>query len=269
LRVSEALSAFLRTAVEIKLESVAQLSYAEFLKQQTNPTYLASVRIPSFEVFSMFQMDLSVVFPLVDMILGGSGQILPEERDMTEIEEDIFETIGQLFCREMEAAWRPTREIKFGFERRQKPLSTTALIPASEKTLVLTFAIHLAEMEGKARIVLPSAVYTDLFKTLVVQPVSAEPVNTAKNRARLQESLAAGLFHAEMSLPISRVSVGEIFNLKVGSVLVLEPRVTDPILVSVAGKSMFIASPVRCGSLRGAQVQQVLSIIPKQGREKQ
>jgi len=52
-------------------------------------------------------------------------------------------------------------------------------------------------------------------------------------------------------------------------VLVLEPRVTDPIHVSVAGRGMFIASPVRCGSMRGAQVQQVLSIIPKQGREKQ
>src|ERR1700722_10997584 len=67
LRLSEALSAFLRTAVEFKLESIAQVPYEDFLKQQTDPAYLASVRIPSFDVFSMLQADFSVVFPLVDM----------------------------------------------------------------------------------------------------------------------------------------------------------------------------------------------------------
>jgi hypothetical protein len=39
--------------------------------------------------------------------------------------------------------------------------------------------------------------------------------------------------------------------------------------VHVAGREMFEAAPVRCGSQRGAQVQKTLSIVPKkEGEEK-
>jgi hypothetical protein len=39
--------------------------------------------------------------------------------------------------------------------------------------------------------------------------------------------------------------------------------------VHVAGQNMFLASPARCGSRRGAQVQKVLSIVPeKKGEER-
>jgi hypothetical protein len=50
-------------------------------------------------------------------------------------------------------------------------------------------------------------------------------------------------------------------------VVVLQVRANELLPVHVAGREMFRASPVRCGSQRGAQVQKALSIVPKREGE--
>jgi hypothetical protein len=46
-------------------------------------------------------------------------------------------------------------------------------------------------------------------------------------------------------------------------------RASEPLVVSIAGREMFLAAPVRCAARRGAQVLRILSLVPPQeGKEK-
>jgi flagellar motor switch protein FliM len=265
--LGDALSAYLRAGIEVKLASLEQISYAEFMKRLPDLAYLASLRIPSLGASALLQPDIPLVLQIVDMLLGGTGQEQAEARDLTEIEEDVFESVAQLLCRELTSVWRGVPGATFEFAERHKELPALRLMPASEKVLSVTFDITLAEVQSKLTIGFPSALSSALLREAPTQMPYSEPTNSQKERVRLQELLLNSRLDAELMLPSSSVSVGDVFKLRPGSVLVLEVRATEPIYFNVAGKNMFLASPVGCGSQRGAQINRLLSIIPeKDGR---
>jgi flagellar motor switch protein FliM len=85
----------------------------------------------------------------------------------------------------------------------------------------------------------------------------------------LRERLLEGRFEAELLLPRSGVSLGQICGLRPGDVVTLSVRASEPLVVSIAGREMFLAAPVRCAARRGAQVLRILSLVPPQeGKEK-
>ena len=67
-------------------------------------------------------------------------------------------------------------------------------------------------------------------------------------------------FQAQLELPPTPVTVKELLQLQPGSVLMLRHRAQAPGTLRVAGKELFMAYPVRSGSIRGAQIESRLSI---------
>jgi flagellar motor switch protein FliM len=262
-----ALSAYLRATFEVKVAALEQISYSEFMKRLPEMAYLASLRIPSLGKPALLQADVPLVLQIVDMLLGGTGKEQLEVRDLTEIEGDVFESVGQLLCRELTSVWSTVCEVNFEFDERHKETQSLRLMPPSEKVLSVTFDVTLAEVQSKLTIGFPSALSAALLREAPTQMPYSEPSNSQKDRARLQELLLNSRLEAELILPPSPVSVREVFKLQPGSVLVLEVRAAEPIQLNVAGKNLFLAAPVGCGSQRGAQIQKLLSIIPdKDGR---
>ncbi len=69
---------------------------------------------------ALMHMDLAVAFPLVDVLLGGEGKVSVPAREITEIEDQILETIMRILCRELQIAWQ-SLALEFQFDQRQKP----------------------------------------------------------------------------------------------------------------------------------------------------
>jgi flagellar motor switch protein FliM len=266
-RVGGSLGAFLRVGLEMNLVSVEQIAYGEFLGRLPELTYLASIHIQPLEARATIQTDLSLAFPMVDLVLGGSGQDQPEVRDLTEIEEEIIETITHIVCRELQSTWNPVLQLEFQFEQRQQQTQVQSLMLPTEKILSLSFEIRLPGARGTLNLAFPAVVSNALLRKLSVQWSYFERTASRQNELRLRDHLLDSSFEVDLSLPPNRVPVRELLNLEPGSVLMLQQRISDPIYLSVAGKQMFQAQPVRCGPKRGAQVQKVLSIVNKQGKE--
>jgi flagellar motor switch protein FliM len=266
-QVSQSLARLLRASVEVKFVSAELVPYGEFLAQLPQLTFLASLRTHLPDACAILQVDLSAALSMVDLVLGGSGKDQTEMRDLTEIEDEIFGSVTQNVCHELQAAWLPVLDLNFQLDQRVPQTEASSLMPASEKTLVLSFEIRLQDVQGQLKVALPAVVCAAVLRKLTVQPIVSETVTSQKNRARLQEHLLSSSFRMELTLPLSPVSVRELLRLEPGGILRLEPRASEPICLGVAGRTMFLASPVRCGSQRGAQVKKVLSIVPKQGKE--
>ena len=130
-----------------------------------------------------------------------------------------------------------------------------------------TFDLTLGENQGKLTLALPASVSTALIREIAAESPFSEPANSQKNQTRLREILANCRFDTELALPPSAVSVREVFALQPGSIVVLNVRATEPIHLNVAGKKMFLAVPVGCGSQRGAQIEKVLSVAPEKENE--
>jgi len=66
------------------------------------------------------------------LLLGGEGTGKNPERDTTEIEDSILESVSKMICRELEAAWRVLR-LTFLFEQKQRQVQVEKLLPPKKK----------------------------------------------------------------------------------------------------------------------------------------
>src|SRR6476619_1545356 len=101
-----ALSALLRTIVELKLTSVDQLTYSEFVFSLENPTCFNLINAPPLEGQLILDINLSLLYPIIDRLLGGSSEHSPTiRRPLTEIELRLVGRITDLFLAELKHAW--------------------------------------------------------------------------------------------------------------------------------------------------------------------
>src|SRR5262249_16730749 len=103
--LTHALGAYLQIVFTATLVSAEHLTYREFLQRIPETTYLASCRLDPMGVNAALQLDLKVAFPIIDLLLGGEGKSLAATRELTEIEEQILDSVARIICRELGVAW--------------------------------------------------------------------------------------------------------------------------------------------------------------------
>jgi flagellar motor switch protein FliM len=261
LKMADALGTLLRTSLEVNLAAIEQGSYTEFVERVAEPAYLLSFR-SALGACAALQIDLSLVFPFLDLILGGSGGDAIETRDLTEIEQELLEPACHAIGRSLQEGWQPLLKATLAFDRRLQKSETSPLLSAGGKLLLVSFDVRLQEKQSRLLLALPGVIATALLRGLAPQD-TAPPAGLPQDRGRLQEQLLNSRFATELLLPRSTVSVRQLYGLQPGDVLTLQVRSNELLPVHIAGRHMFLASPARCGSQRGAQVQKVLSVIPE------
>jgi flagellar motor switch protein FliM len=258
--LGNSLGAYLRVGFEMNLVSVEQLTYREFIGRIPELTYFASLHILPIDAHAAFQTDLSLVFPIVDVVLGGSGGDPIDPRDLTEIEEQIFETVVGMIARDLQVTWAPVLPLDIQFEQRQQYTQVQSLMLPLEKVLTLSFEIRLSEAHGTVNMAFPAVIANALLRKLAVQWSASGRLPSRETRRQIREQLLDSEFRAELILPPSLVTVREIIGLEPGGLLVLEQRAQNPVHLNIAGKPMFQAYPVSQAKHRGARIEQRLPL---------
>jgi flagellar motor switch protein FliM len=257
--VSQRLGAHLRVLFEVNLVSVEQLSYSEFLPRVAERAYVASLNLQPLEATAVFQLDLALAFPIIDLLLGGEGKSQPLNRDLTEIEEQILESIVAIISQEMETVWEPLVSLKFLFDQRQQQAQVIRLFPSNEKVLTLNFEIRMPEVRGSLGFAFPAAVSGVLLRKISEQWLTKKRHLAQHYIEQRRQRLLDCRFTTEMKLPETPVRGSDLLALEVGKTLVLQHRTSDPVVISVADKKMFAAYPVRTAKARGGLIQRRLA----------
>jgi flagellar motor switch protein FliM len=258
--LSGSLGAHLRAAFEMNLVSAEQLPYSEFLSRLPDLNYSASLHVMPIDARAVIQLDIALVYPIIDTVLGGSGLEKIEPRDITEIESQILETVVRLIVRDLQTTWTPVLDLEFEFEQRQRSVQLQGMMLREEKTLCLSFEIHLAETAGSLSLVFPAVISNALLRKLSVQWTYSDRIPSRGSRRRVRERLNESRFMADLSLPGSPLSIRQIINLEPGQVLTLPRSSQEPIHLNIAGKPMFLAFPVRQDARRCAKIERRITI---------
>ncbi len=261
-RLGDSLGTYLRTGCEINLVAAEQLRYSEFLGRIPEMCYLVTLRLLPIDAGALMLMDWSLVFPIVDLALGGSGTDVMEPRETTEIEDQIVETAMSLIARELQSAWAPVVAFDIQYDQRQPLTQAQALMLPNERILSLNFEIHILNVQGALNIALPTVVANNLLRKLATPGSLGERIPSRNTRRKIRERLLDSLYTADLSLPASSLSVREILNIEPEYVLVLPTRADKPAYLNIAGEPMFEARPVRKGPNKGARIEGRASLRP-------
>jgi flagellar motor switch protein FliM len=251
--LTHALGAFLRVVLQVGLVSAEHLTYREFLQRMPEVTYMCSTMLTPMSVISLLQLDLAVAFPLIDVLLGGEGRGTISPREITEIEEQILESVVQIVLRELGVAWQALN-LEFHFDRRQVPANAQRLMPPEEKTLSLSFEVTTPESRGTMNLVVPAIVSNALLRKLTADWTYQKPKGPAESQQLLRKRLLECPFEAELLVPNLRISVEELANLAPGKLLAFGRKIGTPSTLSVGTSALFSASVVRQGKQRSARL---------------
>jgi flagellar motor switch protein FliM len=251
--LTHSLEAYLRVVFTATLVSAEHLTYREFLERIPETTYLASCKLEPMEVKGALQLDLKVAFPIIDLLLGGEGKGVAAAREITEIEEQIVESVARIVCRELGTAWQAVN-LEVGFDKRLEPGEAQHLLSPDEKTLSLSFEITMLEVRGGLNLAVPVSVSHALLRKISAEWSDHRPRGGSESRERLKRRLLECPFSVELGVNELRAGVGELSQLMTGQLLPLRRSATQPASLLVAGVEMFCATPARSGDTRAAQV---------------
>ena len=262
--LSLSLGAYLRIAFEVALTSVEQFTYSEFLEHVPDVTYMASFNVRQMSAAAAMQIDHGIVFPIVDVLLGGTGRCEALTREVTEIEEQIMDGVARIMCQQLHTAWTPLG-VEIVYEGRQSSTQIKRFLAPPEKTLCLTFEVKLAETKGSLRMIFPVSISNALLRKLAsdLSYVRARP--NSHSDSRIVRKMLGCTFPVTLTLPLIKLPVDVLMNLSEGQVCNLGIPVRVPAAVAIAGREAFEGNPVRHGRQRAAQIGK--SITMKEERE--
>jgi flagellar motor switch protein FliM len=251
--LTQSLGAYLRVTFEVTLVSVEQLAYNEFLERIPEVTYMMCFRVEQMSASAAMQIDHSLVFPLVDILLGGIGHCEILTREVSEIEEQIMEGVARIICRELETAWAPLGT-KLDLDGRQPPAQMQRFLAPTEKTLCLSFEIKLADTTGTLNLIFPVSISNTLLRKLSADWSYGRSRPADRTGGQMTAKMLDCPFPIELGIPAIKLPINTLAALVPQTVCNLGIPVRKPASLIVAGRQTFEANPVRQGRLRAAQV---------------
>jgi flagellar motor switch protein FliM len=255
--LTQSLGAYLRVSFDVTLVSIEQLAYSEFLERIPEITYMMCFRVEQMSAGAAMQIDHSLVFPLVDILLGGIGQCDVFTREVSEIEDQIMEGVAKIICRELESAWTPLGT-KLDLDGRQPPAQMQRFLAPTEKTLCLSFEVKLAETTGTLNLIFPVSISNTLLRKLSANSSYGRSRPVVRNGGQLAVKMLDCSFPVELGITAVKLSINTLAGLLPQQVCNLGIPVLKPASLIIAGREAFEANPARQGRLRAAQLGQPL-----------
>ena len=232
---ASSLSAYLRAFVDVTLKSIEQIPYSAFVKQLPDPTLFASITMKPFDSNMALEMNPTLVFPMIDMILGGPGTNLEENRNLTEIELNIIEGVIKLIMRDLGTAWQTIMEFDFFLDGKGTKPQMFQIVSQQEAVAAIMLEVKIGDFSGRMNMCIPSHALKLLRSKFDQQwqaPRHKSVENEAEKILRLVE-LAPVTLSGE--IPNCKMTVGELLKVSVGDIITLNHRVSDPVHMRVGG----------------------------------
>jgi flagellar motor switch protein FliM len=263
--LSIAVGGYLSIGFDCSLVSAEHLTYREFLQRVPEKPYLASIELLPVGAAAVLQLDLTIAFPIIDVLLGGEVTSSESTRSITEIEEQVLEGIIRIMCRELQTSWRAIA-LEFGFGQRQQIMQTQRLMPPEEKNLCLSFEIKMSETRGTLNLAIPAVVSNALLRKISADFSYQRPRSPIEARRQIQKKLLDCFFPVELSMPSLQVPLQNLSELVPNDLLPFSRKATDPALLMVDDVRLCSATPVRVNNRRAARVLSIEHSLPTPGQ---
>jgi flagellar motor switch protein FliM len=255
---ASSLSAYLRAFVDVSMTSVEQVSYATFLKVLSDPTLFSSIGMRPLDGNMALELNPSLVFPMIDMILGGPGFAMTDNRNLTEIELNIIEGVIKLAMRDLRTAWHAIMDFDLFLEGKGTKAQMFQIVSPGETVIAIHFELKIAEFTGMMNLCIPSRILKLLRNKFDQQWNARRHKATGDDALRMLEHMKMTQVPLEGEIINSTMTVNELLRVAGGDVVVLNQRVDDPMVLSVGGVVKYTGRIVQ---QRGRKVFEIIDRI--------
>ncbi len=241
--LSSQISAVMRSIVEIQLHSVDQMTYGEFLMSLPSPT--------SFNVFSMKPLDgtgvleinPSIVFPMIDRLLGGKGDPYDNSREFSDIEINLLDTILRQVMQTLKEAWGSITDMYPSIDAKESSPNVVQIVAQNEIVIMVVMELIIGHSSGMINFCYPVISLESILPRLGSRDVNLGETNSKKSRNKELQALIGGAdVGVEAFIGGTNLTLKEVLDLQVGDVIRLNEPASDDVVVSIDGRDKYRAN---------------------------
>lgn len=202
---------------------------------------------------SLLALPRTLLLALVAGVLGDSPAELPADRELTPVEESLAEYLVQdPLVATLQETWRGAETLAFAAPHPEPNPKWTRIFRPADAVVMSTFTLQgpFGQQEWHWL-----ALQNDLLKLFGLAVGSTEEAPERTSSAAQLELLVRE-FPVEISVVLGSVDLplSQLANLRAGDLVILNHRVTDPLVATVADTKKFLGWPGRVGSRQAFQI---------------
>lgn len=230
---STGLSALLRTPVTIDLISVEQVPYEEYLRS-INSSLFVVFSLPPLNGQAVIEMEFSLVFTMLDKLLGGPGKPI-SRNNLTDVEIPLIQPIMTRLFDGIKASWEGvviTNPISEGMETNAQFVQVT---PPNDIVVSILFEMMIGTTHGAMSLCIPYMLLKPITNKLSAQKWFSTQTRRSEmaSRATVTNLIQKAELSCGVELGKCKSTMKEVENLKVGDVVRLNQRTDRDLLFYV------------------------------------
>jgi flagellar motor switch protein FliM len=256
--LASSLSAYLRAYAAVNLVSVEQLSFTEFTQRLPAPTTLISLGMKPFDGNALLEINPSLVFPVLEMLLGGTGKVSTKiSREITEIEQSILDGLLRIILHDLRSAWLGVTNIEFSIESHETEPQLLQILAPNEAVVAISIEVRIGDTAGMMNIGIPSIIVKMLRQKFEQQWIIRRTQATEEDHARMLRLIRPAVIHLDARLQGPTLGVDALLDLKEGDILAFDYPVGRAVDVMLNGKLKYQGEVVASGRKRAVEIKQL------------
>lgn len=264
--ISNYLTAQVRKNVKVKIETVEQVTYEEFIHSVQNPTILTSFKMPPLTGTVLFETNPQFSFQVIDILLGGTGERTTTSKEFSEIDKNIMLQVNSGVLSNLVLAWEDILQVEPEIEGIETNPAINQTLAPNEPVALIVFSVEMGKSTSFINLCIPYLSIEKVLDKLVVQYWFRNESDELleESRMKLEEGLQPVEIEVSASLGETHLSVDDFLRLNRGDIIKLDSNYKKPIKVYIEDREHCYAKPGTIGNRLGVTV---LEIIDKDVKE--
>ncbi len=258
--ITNFLSGYLRTLVQVDVISIEALQYSEFTNSIANPAVLSIINFNPLPGSIIFDFSPAIAYALIERILGGKGSGIEKIRGFTEIEIAILMRIISQMLGFMTEPWENVVEIRPTLDRIETNAQFAQIMNPTEMVALVTFQAKVGEVEGLMNLCIPHMVVEPVMPKLSTKIWFSmiEKGTTEETKFSIERKVEETKVPLIAVLGKTNLMVSEFLQLQVGDVLPLNTEVEGDMEIMVGDLHKFYAKPGVRNKKKAVKITQVI-----------
>ncbi|HEY8297262.1 MAG TPA: flagellar motor switch protein FliM [Candidatus Baltobacteraceae bacterium] len=246
--LNNSLSVYLRTRVEATIVSIEQISYGDFIASIGIPSILSIYSMDPLPGSGIVQVDLNLVFSIIDRLLGGPGWFPQKLRDLTDIERTLMQRFMARMLNSYRESWNYLLTLSLKIEALDSnPQFIPRIIPLDQIVAYVSCELKVGDMAGIMNFCLPYPVLQSIGGQLTdfqwSPSLTAGRAVTEEDIAQLARNVERAGVELEVELGKTTVSLRDLVALAPGDVILFDKPTDQPLVAKVNDREKFQVFP--------------------------
>jgi flagellar motor switch protein FliM len=244
--LNSSLAAYLRTSVEVTLETIEQQAYHEFAAAAQEGNLIYVINLDPLPAPMLLEVNTSLVFSSLDRLLGGSGKRLAQEREPTEMERTLFQENWLLpVLDNVCTAWQTIISLQPNVTAVETNAGFVHIALPTDVVIAVGMTASIGDAKGSIRLCYTYATLEPIVPQLDTQRLIG--AGMTRSRPDDHENVRRGL--RGINVPVvarlgtAEVTMSELIGLQRGDVITLDTLIDNEVDLLIHGELKFRGRP--------------------------